>query len=193
MAARKSRRGLTSERMCQTILSSLTWRTSSKLASKEAFSDEPWIRDRPSFSRHIRHLLPGFAAEDWPDSVDQYVAQVRKTIDTIDLDGYLTVVKNPNGALLLDVRDENELVSGHVPGTINVSRGRLEFRIWKLLGYPDKVDMNRKMYVQCSSGGRATLAAKQLKDIGFTNVTAVVMELAEWQKKGYPFFRAESK
>jgi len=53
--------------------------------------------------------------------------------------------------------------------------------------------MNRKMYVQCSSGGRATLAAKQLKDIGFTNVTAVVMELAEWQKKGYPFFRAESK
>ncbi len=128
-----------------------------------------------------------------PNSVDQYVAQVRKTIDTIDLDGYLTVVKNPNGALLLDVRDENELVSGHVPGTINVSRGRLEFRIWKLLGYPDKVDMNRKMYVQCSSGGRATLAAKQLKDIGFTNVTAVVMELAEWQKKGYPFFRAESK
>jgi rhodanese-related sulfurtransferase len=136
---------------------------------------------------------PGFTAENWPDSVDQYVVDVRKTIDTIDLDGYLTVVKNPNGALLLDVRDENELVSGHVPGTINISRGRLEFRIWKLLGYPDKVDMNRKMYVQCSSGGRATLAAKQLKDIGFTNVTAVVMELADWQKKGYPFLKDESK
>lgn len=136
---------------------------------------------------------PGFAAENWPDSVDQYVAEVRKTIDTIDLDSYLTVVKNPNGALLLDVRDENELVSGHVPGTINVSRGRLEFRIWKLLGYPNKVDMNRKMYVQCSSGGRATLAAKQLKDIGFTNVTAVVMELADWQEKGYPFVKDKSK
>jgi rhodanese-related sulfurtransferase len=136
---------------------------------------------------------PGFAAENWPDSVDQYVAEVRKTINTIDLDGYLTVVKNPNGALLLDVRDENELVSGHVPGTINISRGRLEFRIWKLLGYPDKVDMSRKMYVQCSSGGRATLAAKQLKDIGFTNVTAVVMELADWQEMGYPFVKDESK
>jgi len=37
--------------------------------------------------------------------------------------------------------------------------------------------MNRKIYVQCATGGRATLAAKQLKDIGFTNVTAVVMEL----------------
>jgi rhodanese-related sulfurtransferase len=136
---------------------------------------------------------PGFAAENWPDSVDQYVAKVRKTIDTIDMDSYLTVVKNPHGALLLDVRDENELASGHVPGTINVSRGRIEFRIWKLLGYPDKVDMNRKIYVQCSSGGRATLAARQLKDIGFTNVTAVVMELADWQKEGYPFFNDESK
>ena len=79
---------------------------------------------------------PGFAGENWPDSVDLYVAQVRKTIDTSDMDSYQTVVKNPNGALLLDVRDENELISGHVPGTVNVSRGRLEFRIWKLLGYP---------------------------------------------------------
>jgi rhodanese-related sulfurtransferase len=119
---------------------------------------------------------PSFAAENWPDSVDQYVAQVRKTIDTSDMDSYLSVVKNPNGALLLDVRDENELISGHVPGTINVSRGRLEFQIWKLLGYPNKVDMNRKIYVQCASGGRATLAA-------------VVMELADWQKLGYPFAR----
>jgi rhodanese-related sulfurtransferase len=136
---------------------------------------------------------PTFAAENWPDSVDQYVAQVRNTVDTSDMDSYLTVVKNPNGALLLDVRDENELISGHVPGTVNVSRGRLEFRIWKLLGHPNKVDMNRKIYVQCASGGRATLAAKQLKDIGFTNVTAVVMELADWQKHGFPFAKDGSK
>ena len=30
---------------------------------------------------------PSFAAENWPDFVDQYVAQVRKTIDTTDMDG----------------------------------------------------------------------------------------------------------
>src|ERR1019366_4811167 len=136
---------------------------------------------------------PGFAAENWPDSVDQYVAQIRKTIDTTEMDGYLAVVNNPNGALLVDVREETEFKAGHVPGTVNVSRGRLEFRIWKPLGYPGKVEMNRKIYVQCATGGRATLAAKQLRDIGFTNVTAVVMELADWQKKGYPFVKDESK
>jgi hypothetical protein len=44
---------------------------------------------------------PAFAAENWPDSVDQYVAQVRKTLVTTDMEGYLSAVKNPNGALLL--------------------------------------------------------------------------------------------
>ena len=136
---------------------------------------------------------PGFAAENWPDSVDQYIAQVRKTIDTTDMDGYLAVVKNPNGALLVDVREDSEFKDGHVPGTVHVSRGRLETLIWKPLGYPDKVDMNRKIYLQCATGRRATLAAKQLKDIGFTNVTAVVMDLADWQKKGHPFVKDETK
>jgi rhodanese-related sulfurtransferase len=137
---------------------------------------------------------PGFAAEKaWPDFVDQYVLQVRQTIDTVDMDGYLVVVKNPNGALLVDVRDPDEFKAGHVPGTVNVSRGRLEFRVWKALGYPDKVDMSRKIYVQCATGGRSTLAAKQLKDIGFTNVTAALVDLADWQKKGYPFVTEESK
>jgi rhodanese-related sulfurtransferase len=134
---------------------------------------------------------PGHAAENWPDSVDQYVAQVRKAIDTTDMDGYLAVVKNPNGAALIDVREETEFKAGHVPGTTNVSRGRLEFRIWKPLGYPGKVDMNRKIYVQCATGGRATLAAKQLRDVGFTNVTAVVMDITEWQKSGYPFVKGD--
>jgi rhodanese-related sulfurtransferase len=136
---------------------------------------------------------PSFAAENWPDSIDDYVLQVRKTVDTTDADGYLAFVKNPGDAFLVDVRDPDEFNAAHVPGTVNVSRGRLEFRIWKPLGYPNKIDMNRKIFVQCSTGGRATLAAKQLKDIGFTNVTAVVMTLTDWEKKGYPLVKDQPK
>jgi len=53
---------------------------------------------------------PDFAAENWPDLVDHYIEQVRKTIDTTEMDGYLAVVKNPNGALLPE-RPLNEVAS----------------------------------------------------------------------------------
>jgi phage shock protein E len=132
---------------------------------------------------------PTFAAENWPDSLDQYLTQVRKTIKTTDMAGYLAVVKNPEGALLIDVREEAEYKAGHVPGSVNIPRGVLEFRIFKQLGYPNKVDMNKKIYVQCLTGGRATLATKELQDIGFTNATAVIMDLREWAKKGYPLVK----
>ena len=46
--------------------------------------------------------------------------------------------------------------------------------------------MNRKIYVQCMTGGRATLATKQLQDIGFTNAIAVIMNFEDWKKKGHP-------
>ena len=129
---------------------------------------------------------PVLASENWPDSIDQYVMQIRKSVKTADMDGYLAAVKNPNGAVLLDVREDDEFKAGHVPGAVNIPRGLLEFRIWKLFGYPAQVNMNRKIYVQCMTGGRATLAAKQLQDIGFTNVIAVIMNFEEWKKKGNP-------
>ncbi len=130
---------------------------------------------------------PAFAAENWPDSLDQYLAQVRKTIKTADMDGYLAVVKNPNGAMLIDVREDSEYKAGHIPGTINIPRGLLEFQIWKKLGYPNAVDLNKTIYIQCLTGGRATLATDDLKRIGFTNVTAVIMNLQDWEKKGNPW------
>ena len=130
--------------------------------------------------------LPPAAHRNWPDSVNQFVAQVRTTIRTTDMDGYLAAVNNPNGALLLDVREEAEFSVGHVPGAVNIPRGLLEFRIWAPLGYPAQVDMNRRIYVQCQTGGRATLATKQLQDIGFTNAIAVIMDFEEWRRNGNP-------
>ena len=126
------------------------------------------------------------ASENWPDSVDQYVLLIRKTVKTADMDGYLAAVKNPDGAVLLDVREDEEFKAGHVPGAVNIPRGLLEFRIWKHFGYPAQVDMTRRIYVQCQTGGRATLATKQLQDIGFTNVIAVIMNFEDWKKKGHP-------
>lgn len=131
----------------------------------------------------------GFAAENWPDSVDKYVLQIRETIKTTDMEGYLAAVKAPEGALLLDVREENEFKAGHVPEAVNIPRGVLPFQIWKLLGYPAKVDFDRKIYVQCRTGSRAILATRELQDIGFTNAIAAIVNLPQWTQQGYPLVK----
>ena len=62
------------------------------------------------------------------------------------------------------MREPAEFAAGHVPGAVNIPRGVLEFRIYKELGYPKKVDTSRKIYVQCQTGGRASLAAASLEE-----------------------------
>jgi len=125
-------------------------------------------------------------APAWPPIVTQHVLAVRKTIETVDMAGYLAAVKDPKGALIVDIREPAEYAAGHVPGSINIPRGLLEFQIYKAMGYPNKVDTSRTIYVQCQTGGRATLATAALKEIGFSHPIAVVMDWAEWVKKGYP-------
>ena len=140
--------------------------------------------------------VPAFAAPqapagpNYPDTVTNYVKSVRKTVKTTDMAGYLAAVKDPKGALLLDVREPEEYQSGHIPGTVNIPRGLLEFAIYKQLGFPKKtVDTSQTIYVQCRTGGRATLATDSLKKIGFTNPVAVVMDIADWEKAGNPWVK----
>jgi rhodanese-related sulfurtransferase len=131
--------------------------------------------------------FPGFvAAQNYPASVKEYVANVRKQVKTIDMAGFKTVYDAKTNALIVDVREPEEYAAGYIPGAVNLPRGLLEFNIWSEVGFPDKTDVNKKIYLYCKTGGRCTLAAKSLQDLGFTDVTAVVMVFEEWKKAGYP-------
>lgn len=73
------------------------------------------------------------------------------------------------GALLVDVRDANELAaSGKLKGALNVSRGMLEFRADPALpSHNAEFRSDRPVIVYCASGGRAALAGKALHDLGY--------------------------
>lgn len=132
-------------------------------------------------------MVPAMAqAADWPKQVTELVAKAKAEIKTIDMAQYKKVVAHPNGALIIDVREAGEYAAGHVPGAINLPRGLLEWAIWPHVGYPEHTNMNQKIYTQCLTGGRASLAAARLKELGFTDVTAVIMDLRDWQKQGNP-------
>ncbi len=135
-------------------------------------------------------MLPGFIfAAKWPSIVDEKVAEVKKSIKTIDMAAFKTVLDKKEFDMLIDVREPNEYAAGHVPGAINIPRGVIEFKIWKKIGFPDKTDTGKKIILYCSLGGRCALAAKSLQDLGFTDVTAVDMKIKEWIKAGNPIER----
>ena len=74
--------------------------------------------------------------------------------------------------LVVDVRDAPELAaSGKVAGAVHVSRGMLEFRADPQSPYHDKsFAKDKTVILYCGSGGRAALAGKMLKDLGYDRV-----------------------
>jgi rhodanese-related sulfurtransferase len=138
----------------------------------------------------IALLLPGWAtAQNYPPSIPQLVAATKKQIKTIDMATFKSALDRKDLGVIVDVREPGEYADGYIPGAVNVPRGLLEFTIWQHVGFPDKTDMNKQITIYCATGGRCALAAKTLQDLGFTNVTAVDMRIAEWTKSGYPLVK----
>jgi rhodanese-related sulfurtransferase len=75
-------------------------------------------------------------------------------------------------ALVVDVRDAPEVEkSGKIAGSVHVSRGMLEFRADPESPYHDKnFTKDKTVILYCASGGRAALAGKLLKDMGYGHV-----------------------
>jgi rhodanese-related sulfurtransferase len=125
-------------------------------------------------------------APSYPPAINQLVATTKSQIKTVKMPEFKAAFDKRDVGLLIDVRNENEFEDGFIPGAINVPRGLIEFRIWKLVGFPDKTNMNTKMTLYCATGGRCALATKSLQDLGFTNATSVDMKFDDWVKAGYP-------
>ncbi|WP_299988952.1 rhodanese-like domain-containing protein [uncultured Ruegeria sp.] len=76
------------------------------------------------------------------------------------------------GALLLDLRDAPELErTGRALGSHHIPRGMLEFRADpELPSHDPELRNDRVIILHCASGGRAALAGKLLKDMGYQHV-----------------------
>ena len=77
-----------------------------------------------------------------------------------------------NGALIVDVRDSAELAqTGKIAGALHVPRGSMELKADLTAPSADKnFALDRPVIVHCAGGGRAALAGKLLKDMGYEKV-----------------------
>ncbi len=86
-----------------------------------------------------------------------------------------------NGAVVVDVRETEELSSGKLPGAKHVPRGYLESRIEGAVP-----DHSQHVILYCASGNRSAYAARTLiEDLGYENVESMRGGITLWKDRGY--------
>ena len=85
------------------------------------------------------------------------------------------------GALLLDVREDDERAGGIAAGACGIARGLIERRIGAIA--PDR---DREILAICASGQRSLLAAASLRALGYRHSVSVRGGFARWKAEGLP-------
>lgn len=81
-----------------------------------------------------------------------------------DINSGVEEFRNTAGAVLLDVRTQDEYNERHIEGSINIPLDVLH-------GIEIKVpDKSTPVYVHCLSGGRSARAAALLRSLGYTDI-----------------------
>ncbi len=86
--------------------------------------------------------------------------------------------KRQDGAFILDVRQPEEWVDVHVPGSTLIPLGELDSRLSEL-------PKDKEIVVLCRSGNRSQEGRDILTNAGFTQVTSVSGGINDWQSSGY--------
>ena len=94
-------------------------------------------------------------------------------------------------AVLIDVREPSEFETGHIPGSINIPRGVLEFQVdahpaVANVSDPALSHRERPVVVVCRTGGRAALSTVNLQRLGFSDVRSISGGVLAWGEAGLP-------
>ncbi len=92
-----------------------------------------------------------------------------------------TQLINQDNAIVLDVREENEYLKGHIVNAIHMPLGYLKTRINEIEKHKDK-----PIIVGCRSGQRSAQACAILKKHGFESVYNLAGGVMAWQTDNLP-------
>ena len=83
------------------------------------------------------------------------------------------------GAVALDIRDPDEHAAGHIPGSLNISRGKLEMNIEGVIP-----DFNTVVLCYCNANNRGALSANTLRQMGYVNARYIAGGLKAYRALG---------
>src|SRR4029077_10499946 len=83
------------------------------------------------------------------------------------------------GAVWIDVREQDEWDEGHIPGDVHVPRGNLESRIEGVVG-----DKAEPVVIYCASAARFAFAAQRLAALGYEHPVSLAGGFTDWKRNG---------
>ena len=87
--------------------------------------------------------------------------------------------RHQEGALLIDVREDEEFAKEHAQGAVHLSRGVIELKIEDVAP-----DMATPIICYCGGGSRSALVADNLQRMGYTNVASLAGGFKAWKDEG---------
>jgi rhodanese-related sulfurtransferase len=109
------------------------------------------------------------------------VTDAKSRVHEVSVDEVKTKLDRGEKFLLVDVREESEYASNHLPHAIHLGKGIIERDIEHRV--PDPATA---IVLYCGGGFRSALAADSLQKMGYTNVLSMNGGHREWKEKGLP-------
>ncbi|HET7338241.1 MAG TPA: MBL fold metallo-hydrolase [Candidatus Dormibacteraeota bacterium] len=97
------------------------------------------------------------------------------SFETVDVEDMATWVLSAEPMTVVDVRDEHEWTSGHVPGAVHMYVPDVSYRA-------GEIPHDAPVAVHCASGYRAGIAASLLEHAGLTRIIHVNGEYSDWDR-----------
>lgn len=109
------------------------------------------------------------------ESVDQMISDAQSGVSKVTIDELKSILEHEGEYKIIDCREEEEYLEGHIPGAINIPRGVLEFS--------SKISNRREaLYVYSQLNNRASLACPALELLKYRKVFLIDGGWLEWNK-----------
>ncbi|MEM7531614.1 MAG: molybdopterin-synthase adenylyltransferase MoeB [Chloroflexota bacterium] len=113
---------------------------------------------------------------------DQLVNLAKSEITEISAQQLKERLDSGEHLAVVDIRERDEFVQGHIPDAAFIPRGFLELNIEQY-----EPDRDQPIVLYCAGGVRSALAARNLKEMGYTNPISLIGGFNGWKNVGLDF------